>query len=381
MIEPDRDGDRDGDGDEQGRALVDELRRRAAGPSADSFQLMGEDLVLVTGPALEAAAADYQRRLAALPAALRPRFEAEQRALADQARDWLVKYNRNVHSRLAGYLQLGFRCRFAYPWPVVAMLGICQVMGGMVRSRVYGLLGAALERLGVERLGIERVAVLTEAADDVLRRTNRGIFADSVPTVLYGLRAHELVASGDPLGRALIEGPLPPVMDDDSRAIIEGLVAGLSQSDPARRFAALSDLTLRHFAREQAIFSHHMGAERQGRPARARGLAHKMTAVRAVPAPVVRHGREGGARGWRARGGGARGWRGGAGREARLQFQSYRLPDDFDMRDHAQRVREFGRAYVTAVTATVADYLVAVDYVVTRFDRHHRPPVTDYDPA
>ena len=311
---------------------------------------MGEELALLTGRDLCEAAARYARELdATVPAALRERFEAEQRAFADEAHGWLRRYNRSVHTRVAGYLALGFRMRFAYPWPVVAILGICQVLEGLARSHLYGLVGAAAGRLRYRTL-----ESLAEAADDVLRRTNRGIFADSVPTVLYALRAEELVRRGDPLGRALLDGPLPLIFDEESRAIARALVAGLGEAAPARRFAALSELTMRHFGREQAIFSHHMGASRDGAAARApvTGWAQRMTALREVPAPVVTRGK--------------------------VTFRPFRLPDDFDMRDHPARVRELGRAFVAPVVRNVADYRASVAYVVARFDRRSRRADVDY---
>ncbi|HLU66994.1 MAG TPA: hypothetical protein VKZ63_12000 [Kofleriaceae bacterium] len=335
--------------------LLDPLRRAPDAATAESFQLMGEDLVLVTGRDLLAAAERYADELGRVPAPLRERFEAEQRALAAEAHTWLRRYNRSVHTRLAGYLALGFRARFAYPWPVVAMLGICQVMGGFVRSRLYGLVGAAAGRLRYARL-----EELAEATDDVLRRTNRGIFADSVPTVLYALRAAELSAGGDPLGRALLDGPLPPLFDEETRALADALVAGLAERDPARRFRALSALTRRHFAREQAIFTHHMGGARGGAtPPPVRGWLARMTGLRELPAPAVVRTRRG----------------------PRVEFRPYLLPVGFDMRDHDARVRELARAFVDPVTGSIDDYLTAVAYVARRFDRRRRPLATAYDGA
>ena len=333
--------------------LLAPLRRALPGAAAESFQLMGEDLILVTGSDLQAAAERYESELARIPAELRERLEREQRQFAGEAHGWLRRYNRNVHTRLAGYLSLGFRMRFAYPWPVVAMIGICQVLGGFSRARFYGLVGAAAGRLRYRRL-----EELAEATDDIMRRTNRGIFADSVPTVLYALRAADLVAAGDPLGRALLDGPLPPVFDEESRALAAELASGLAVADPARRFDALAALTLRHFAREQAIFSHHMGAARAGAPTPATGWAARMTGLRELPAPVVVRGRR---------------------RAPVVDFRPFRLPPGFDMRDHEARVRELGRAFVRPITGSVADYRAAVGYVVRRFDRRRRPAVTAYD--
>jgi hypothetical protein len=326
--------------------LIDTMRDALAGDAA-SFQLMGEDLTLVTGASLRAAAAEHEAGLAAMEAPLRARFEAEQAALLTEAHAWLRRHNTSVRGRVAGYVALGRACDFVYPWPVIAVLGICQVMEGMQRNRLHGLIAPVLERLGVPAL-----ASLVDRSDDVLRRTNRGIFADSVPTVLLGLRAHRLRACGDAaLADALLRGPLPPIFDEESRALAIGIDRGLGVADEADRFAALAELTLRHFAREQAIFTHHMGTrsrERAGSRApngAAAALMRRLTAVHAVPAPVV--------------------VRGASGR--RVEFHRFALPVGFEMRDHDARVAQFGRAFVTSVTADREDYAAATRHVLARF--------------
>jgi hypothetical protein len=294
----------------------------ALGDGARSFQLMGEDLALVRGRALRDAGLAWEAELEKLPAGLRGEFEREDAELAAQAHRWLRKYNRNLHTRVAGYLALGRRCDFRYPWPVVAILGICQVMTAFERNRVFGLAGRLWPLLGK----------IVDGSEDILRRTNRGIFADSVPTVLRALRADELRRAGrSELGDALIDGPTPPLMDAESRHLARALYQGLDS------FAALSALTLEHFSREQAIFSHHMGPKR----AREGQLVGFLSSPKSVPAPVVANGK--------------------------VMFRSYALPRGFDMRDHDVRVREFGRAFVESLTRSEADYRVAVKYVLDRF--------------
>ena len=316
--------------------LVDALRRRLGDPEAASFQLTGEDLVLLTGDDLARAGADWQAALARVAEPLRPRVVDELGAVQREAHRFLRKYNRSVGARIAGYVELGRRCRFAYPWPVVAVLGIEQVLSGMRQNRVYGLVGEAARRLGWRALW-----QLSDGGDDVLRRTNRGIFADSVPTVLLGLRAHALAGAGEPaLAAALLDGPLPPVCDEECRAVARGLRDGLALVDPAARFTALARLTLRHFGREQAIFSHHIGPP----PARATSpVVRRLMAIRAVPAPVVRRGQ--------------------------VRLEPFALPPDFDLRDHATRVALFGRAFVESVTGSAADYRLAAAHVLRRWGR------------
>lgn len=333
--------------------LVTRLRAHLSDADARSFQLMGEDLALLGGPDLRAAAEAYDDHLArAVPAHLRAAFEAEQRELRREAHALLRRYNHSLHARVAGYLELGRRCSFEYPWPVVAILGICTVLDGMVRMRVYGLLGRVAARLGVPH--VERAS---ERIDDALRRTNRGIFADSVPLVLLALRCHHLRVLGrGELARALLEGPLPPTMDEECRALARRLTDAFAVEEGPRRFEVLAGLTLEHFRREQAVFTHHLGAPRDGAP---RPYASWIDAAvgnpRVVRAPRVVRSLLG---------------------TRRLTFRHHPLPPGFDVRAHATRVAEFGRAFVTSVTGSREDYQAAVDHVLLRFgERGERAPL------
>ncbi len=325
--------------------LIDALRRRLGDPDAQSFQLAGEDLIALTGADLADAARDWQSALERVPAEHRARVDEELGALQHEAHLFLRKYNRSVHARLAGSVEIGRRCRFAYPWPVVAILGIEQVMEGMRHNRVYGLVGEAARRVGWRAL-----AQLTDGSEDVLRRTNRGIFADSLPTVMLALRADGLRRDGEAqLAGALLDGPLPPTFDEECRALARALYDGLAIADPQERFATLSRLTVRHFAREQAIFTHQIGPP----PSRPQPVVlRRLLAIRAVPAPVVAAGR--------------------------VKLAPFALPAGFDLRDHAARVSLFGRAFVDAVTGSVDDYRVAVAHVVARWGRPRERPPIDY---
>lgn len=333
--------------------LVTRLRAHLSDASASSFQLMGEDLALLGGPDLRAAGAAYDDHLArAVPAALRPAFEAEQRELLREAHALLRKHNHCLHARVAGYLALGRRCAFEYPWPAVATLGICTVLDGMARMRVYGLVGRFAARLGVPQ--VERAS---ERIDDALRRTNRGIFADSVPLVLLALRCHRLRREGrGALAAALLDGPLPPLMDEECRTLARRLADAFGVEDGARRFDVLAALTLEHFRREQAVFTHHLGASRSGAPRpHASWIDAAVGNPRAVRAPRVERGLLG---------------------RRRLAFRNHPLPAGFDVRAHATRVAEFGRAFVTSVTGSRDDYQAALDHVLQRFgQRGERVPL------
>jgi hypothetical protein len=320
--------------------LVDALRRRLGDPDAQSFQLMGEDLAILSGEDLFEAGDAWRRGVERLPADVRPRFLSAQTTLQAEAHRFLRKYNRSVHTRIAGYLELGRRLDFEYPWPVVAILGIEQVLRGVRQNRMYGLVGAAMERVW------KPLTQLVEGTEDVLRRTNRGIFADSAPTLLLALAAHAARQEGDrALCDALLDGPLPPLMDAECGALARALADGLAVPDGGERFSRLAALTARHFGREQAIFSHQIGdnKSRRGRS----GLLGRLTAVREVQAPVV------------VKKGGAR----------RLIVRPYLLPRGFDIRDHAARVDAFERAFVSSVTGSLEDYRAAVRHVEGRFGR------------
>ena len=305
--------------------LIDALRARLGAPGAASFQLMGEDLQLLTVEDLRAAVAAQD---AAIPDDLRADLLAEEAALAAEAHRWLTKFNRSLYGRIAGYLALGTRMEFRYPWPVVAILGIVQVIGGMDRARLYGLAGRLASRFGYdsyERLG--------DGSEDVLRRTNRGIFADSVPTVLRALRAVELHREDkSDLAEALIEGLAAVLWDAESTALCRAIVDGLQLTDPQARFRVLAAVTERHFAREQAIFTHHIAS---------RSRKRKLPVAKAIPAPVIERGK--------------------------LAFRPFALPPDFDFRDHDARVDAFGRAFVASVTGSLEDFQVATAWVVRRF--------------
>ncbi len=286
---------------------------------------MGEDLQLLTLDELSAAIEAQRARIAP---ALRAELLAEERALADEAHALLRRRNRSLRGRISGYLELGRRCELRYPWPVVAILGLVQVMAGMERARLYGLVGRLASRLGYERF--ER---LGDASEDILRRTNRGIFADSVPTVLRALRADRLRRAGrTALAAALIEGDAAVLWDRESAALCRRIADGLAIADEAQRFRTLAATTLAHFAREQAIFTHHIAS----RPDRRSRLS-----ARTIPAPVIERGK--------------------------LVFRPFRLPPEFDIRDHATRVDAFGRAFVTSITGSLEDYRIATDWVLARF--------------
>ena len=306
-------------------SLIEALRLRLASPDASSFQLMGEDLQVLTIEDLRSAVAAHD---AAIPDDLRADLLAEETALSAEAHRWLKKFNRSLYGRIAGYVALGKRMEFHYPWPVVAILGIVQVIGGMDRARVYGLAGRIASRLGYpsyERLG--------DGSEDVLRRTNRGIFADSVPTVLRALRAVDLHREDkSDLAEALVEGHAAVLWDAESATLCRAIVDGLMQTDEHQRFRALATATARHFEREQAIFTHHIAS---------RSRTRKLPVAKSIPAPVIERGK--------------------------LAFRAFTLPTGFDFRDHDARVEAFQRAFVSSVTGSLDEFRVATAWILRKY--------------
>ena len=162
--------------------LIDALRRRLGDAGAQSFQLFGEELLALSGADLAEAAAAWQAALARVRAAQRARVEAELTSLQREALAFVRKYNRSVHGRL-GRLR---RDREALP------LRLSVAGGGHPRHRAgdggdarrTASTGSSARRRGAWAGAAS--AELTDGSEDVLRRTNRGIFADSLPTVLLG---------------------------------------------------------------------------------------------------------------------------------------------------------------------------------------------------
>lgn len=318
-----------------GRAL-DQIRERSASPGAASFQLMTEDAWLI-GPDHDALAS-FTR---GLPASLGARVISTQAQLQLDGHRWCTRFNYGMRRRVQGYLALARACHYEYPWPIVAILGICSVVDGERRATLYGLLGDAAARLG--RDGLARTS---DRSKDMLRRTNRAIFADSVPTVVYALGCHNLSLDGQPeLAQALLDAPLPPLMDETSRRLMRALGHGLQLADPHARFTALAELTLEHFEREQRILSFNLGVrELESAPehsSRAQTLVGRLLSTNTTAAPMIRDGR--------------------------VRFEAQALPDGFDLKHHRARVELFGRLYVRSVTGSPSDYRVAVTHVERQF--------------
>ncbi len=308
--------------------LIDRLRQKLGDAQARSFQLQGEDLAILSGDDLFAAGQAWRATLESIAPEMRAAVLHELETLQREAQLFLRKYNRSVHTRIAGYVELARRCRFAYHWPVVAIFGIEQVLLGMKQNRWQGVFGSLAARLG--RAQIER---LSDANEDILRRTNRGIFADSAPVLLIALRAHALREAGEQeLATVLTTAPIFPLFDADSLAILRALYEGLGCQEAPARFAALGALTVQHFAREQAIFSFHLGVASGKR---------QVSSPRSVQAPVVRH--------------------------ERARLERFTLPHGFDLRDHEQRVAVFTRAFVDPIIANQQDYRSASQSVIRRW--------------
>lgn len=308
---------------------------------------MSEALLLIDGPDLAAVARGWQRELDERVApALQPAFMREQATAVAEAHRFSQRYNVSLGDRIRGYLELAERLDHQYPWPIVAILGLMEVRSSLTR---FGALTAGSPLLA--RLGVDRFNRMADRTLDTLRRTNRGIFADSVPLVLYASHVRSLERGGQiELARALAQGPLPPLWDATQKAVLARLLAGLAEDDPERRFRMLAELTCDQFEREQRVFTHHLGGDRPAankpprQPARGPGawlqgwLAPPQVTAPQIEGPV-----------------GAR----------RLVFVPKPLPSDFDLRDHTARVELFSELFVRSVLGSRADYEAAIRWSKT----------------
>ncbi len=308
---------------------------------------MSESLLFIDGRDLAAVAQAWQRELdERVPGALQPAFMREQAAAVDEAHRFSQRYNVSLGDRIRGYLELAERLDHKYPWPIVAILGLMEVRSSLTR---FGALTAGTPLLA--RLGVDRWSRMADRTLDTLRRTNRGIFADSVPLVLYGVHVRKLEREGQlELARALAEGPLPPLWDGTQRAVLARLLAGLAETDPELRFRMLAELTCDQFEREQRVFTHHLGGDRpaERKPERrtARGPAAWVQGWLAPPqvtAPQIE----------------------GPASARRLVFVPKPLPSDFDLRDHTARVELFSELFVRSVLGSRADYEAAIRWSET----------------
>ena len=119
---------------------------------------------------------------------------------------------------------------------------------------------------------------------------------------------------------------------------------GLGLEDREERFRCLAEVTLAHFAREQAILSFHMGVRASSSPPSPRKswVARRLD-PKSVYAPRIRN--------------------------RTLELAPFPLPDGFQMKDHERRVEVFGEAFVKSITRTRDEYEIARDWVVGRFGK------------
>jgi hypothetical protein len=320
--------------------LIHAIRHAVADAGARSFRVTGDDLVSLTFADMRAACDAYDEAFRAVPEALRRAVLEQFEAHAREAHAALRRHNGDIYGRVRGYLALARRTGFELPWPTVAVLGISQVIEGMAAYRAVALVGEWASRFGYDAIA-ERCAEV----DDMSRRANRAIFADSVPTVLLGLRCAELRRTGrGAVADALLLGPAPITMDEASWGMVHALDQAFSIDDGHARFAALVRLTSAQYEREQEVFTHHLGGALtlRGVP---RWLEERVR-IRSTRAPVI------------VRTAGGR----------TLLFRRRELPAGFDISDHDARVEVLGRLFVDAVTGSEDDFRAAVAWVIGRFE-------------
>ncbi|NUO53736.1 MAG: hypothetical protein HOV80_33225 [Polyangiaceae bacterium] len=317
--------------------LIQQLRRVIADPTARSFRVVGDDFHGLTFADLKAAAAEYDDALRVVPSALRETVKSEHEAHAREVQLTLRASSRDVYQRVRGYLAVAQRTGFELVWPTVAALGISQILAGAGAYRLVSLLGEY-----ANALGYDGVSELSAAIDDMVRRANRSIYADSISTSLFALRCVALRRSGrSALADALLAGPPPLTMDEQSWRIVRSIDLAASIDDGKARFTELARIAFDEFEREQAALTYHLDGrlELRGAP----DWIQKRLRIQSVTLPVI----EGG----------------------RLSFRKELLPDGFDLTDHRARVEGPGRAFFDAVTQSPEAFRATVAYVVRRFGR------------
>lgn len=311
-----------------------------------SFSLLGNGVVLFSGAMLAPAREAFDAALdARVPPALRDAFLDQQRAFVEEAHDWLRAHNWSVDARMRGYAELTRALEGAYAWPVAAALALVHLRRSIAMIAVVGAAGR-LAPIGAAG----DVQQLLAATFDVLLRTNRMVCVDAALLMLLAKRCDALRREGRAeLALALLEGPAPIVMDDESVALARGVYELLATRDERARFAASASLTRAHFLREQAIVSRELEDNRAfwtALPAAVRAVI----SPRWLKAPSIVAG---------------------ARRERRLEWQWVAL-SGADFMDHPARIREFGGAFVESLLGSPEDLAAAARWVASELGAH--PP-------
>jgi hypothetical protein len=322
--------------------LTDAMKRSLEPADASSFRLSSDELWLVTGADLKKAADEYEKAMSQVKPDLRKRVVDEHLELATASWKWLRKHNVSLEERLAGYSAMGRAFGWEYPWPAVAVLSTLTLRTGLRRSEAMRAAG----------LAVRPVLEVGDWLQDVLRRSNRGMFADAIPTALWALRCHGLRQKGEGMvAEALLDGPLPPAMDEECRSVIRNLDASLRLESAQERFVALTNMTSKQLDREQAVITAALGSMRNGRNPSWEPWRLRFTRMKKVEAPVVRGGK--------------------------VVFEDFALPKEFEVRSHGERLAVFEKAYLKPLTGSIADFKVAAAEVARRFPPKGPPEFKD----
>lgn len=322
--------------------LTDALKKSLGANDSSSFLLSSDELWLVTGADLRKAADEYDQALSRVKPDLRKRLAEEHVELATASWKWLRRFNVSLEERLAGYSAMGRAFGWEYPWPAVAVLSMMTLRAGLRQSEAFRLAGMA----------VRPVLEVGDWLQDVLRRSNRGMFADAIPTALWALRCHGLRQKGEGMvADALLDGPLPPAMDEECRSVLRNLDAALRLTNAGERFFALTRMTAKQLEREQAVITAHLGAQRNGRNPSWEPWRFRFTRMKKVEAPVIRGGK--------------------------VSFEGFALPKDFEIRNHGQRTELFCKAFLEPLTGSIADFKVAVAEVARRYPPKAPPAFQD----
>jgi hypothetical protein len=322
--------------------LSDALRRSLEPADTSSFRLSADEIWLVTGADVKKAAEEYDQAISRVKPDLRKRLLDEHVELATACWKWLRRFNVSLEERLAGYSAMGRAFGWEYPWPAVAVLSMMTLRHGLRQS----------EKMRLGGLAVRPVLEVGDWLQDVLRRSNRGMFADAIPTAIWALRCFGLRQAGEGMvADALLDGPLPPAMDEECRSVMRNLDASLRLESAEARFVALTQMTTKQLDREQAVVTASLGGMRNGRNPSWEPWRIRFTRMKKLEAPVVRGGK--------------------------ISFEPFALPKDFEIRNHGQRAEIVGQAFARPITGSIADFKIAVAEVARRFPPKAPPQFTD----
>ncbi|MBW4502841.1 MAG: hypothetical protein KME57_25570 [Scytonema hyalinum WJT4-NPBG1] len=297
------------------------------------------NLFVIAGANPHGAVAKYDAHLERIRPDIRAYVLEEHSKIISEYEAFLEDYNRTFDTRLCGYLYLGAMYNFDYAWPIAAVFGLQRDVRKYKNvARFYGLIGDLARH--VFKYG--KLEELANQLDQVLLQTDNAIFHDSVLMMLISLRCHWLRSEGaETLAEGVLKVPLIG-MDEQILDFCYRFYEGLAAPEAEERFSLFRPIMVDYIAREQSILTYHL--ENFFSESKNLCLTKVLTQISTVSSPVIQRKRD----------------------HCQLVFKPYKMPRDFDVFSHNQRVQEFTKA-LEPLTRSYPDYRAAVDFVHKQF--------------